>query len=110
VSRGALQGEAARLEEIRLNVLEERIDLDLQLGRNAEVIAELAVLRAAWPFRQRPIGRLMLALYRTGRQAEALQVYRDARRLFIAELGLEPGPDLQRLESALLKADPSLDL
>lgn len=108
VSRGALEGETARLEEVRFNALDERIDLDLELGRHAQVIADLTALRAAWPFRQRPLSLLMVALYRAGRQAEALEVYRDARRQFISELGLEPGPDLQRLESALLKADPSL--
>jgi DNA-binding SARP family transcriptional activator len=88
VSPGALRGEAVRLEEARLSALEERVDLDLQLGRHAELIGELTALRVEHPLRERPIGQLMIALHRSGRRAEALALYRKARRTFVEELGL----------------------
>jgi DNA-binding SARP family transcriptional activator len=97
-----------RLEDLRLVALEDRADALLQLGRNAEVVAELDSLVAEHPLRERLRARLMLALYRTGRQADALQVYRDGRRLLAGELGLEPDPELQRLEQAILAQDPAL--
>ena len=103
------QGEIHRLEDLRLVALEDRAEALLQLGRNAEVVAELDSLVAEHPLRERLRARLMLALYRTGRQADALQVYRDGRRLLSGELGLEPGPELQRLEQAILAQDPELD-
>jgi DNA-binding SARP family transcriptional activator len=104
------QEEIARLEELRLAALEERIDADLALGREADLVAELEALVARHPLRERLRGQLMVALYRCGRQAEALQVYQDTRGVLVAELGLEPGKGLQQLEQAILRHDPSLDL
>jgi DNA-binding SARP family transcriptional activator len=104
------QPEIARLGELRLTVLEERIDADLALGRHAELVAELQVLSAAHPQRERIRGQLMLALYRSGRQTEALDAYRDTRRALVEELGIEPGRELQALERAILVQDPALDL
>jgi YVTN family beta-propeller protein len=104
------QVEAARLEELRLGATEDRIDADLALGRHAAVTGELEALVAVHPLRERLHGQLMLALYRGGRQAEALGAYRTARQLLVRELGLEPGPALQRLEGAILRQDPALDL
>ena len=107
--RSFARADIARLEEMRLAALEERISVDLDLGRHAEVIAELETLVAAQPLRERLRGQLMLALYRSDRQAEALQVYRDTHRMFGEELGLDPSPELQRLERSILAHDPSLD-
>jgi YVTN family beta-propeller protein len=100
--------ERARLEEQRLAALEQRIDAELALGRHAELVPELEGLVREHPLRERPRGQLMLALYRCGRQAEALEVYRSGRRLLDDELGLEPGEELRRLERAILEQDPSL--
>lgn len=102
--------EIARLEELRLAAVEERIDADLALGRESDLVAELEAFVARHPLRERPRGQLMLALYRCGRQAEALQAYQDARRALLEELGLEPGRSLRQLEQAILQQDPSLDL
>lgn len=102
--------EAARLEGVRLGCLEERIDADLALGRHAELVPELESLVAREPFRERLREHLLVALYRSGRQADALAAYRDARRAFTQELGIEPGRRLQELERAILAQDPSLDL
>jgi len=99
---------AARLEELRLAALEACIDADLELGRNAELIGELEALVAKHPLRERLRGQLILALYRDGRQAEALAVYRETRRLLATELGLEPSPALRELERAILRQDPSI--
>jgi DNA-binding SARP family transcriptional activator len=99
----------ARLEELRLRALELRIEAQLELGLHARVIAELDGVVAAHPFRERLRAQLMLALYRDGRQAEALDVYRRTRDEFVAELGIEPGPMLQQLQQAILRQDPSLD-
>jgi DNA-binding SARP family transcriptional activator len=104
------RAEAARLEERRAVVFEERVDADLALGRHEDLVGELEAAIALAPLRERRRAQLMLALYRSGRQAEALGAYRDARRVLVAELGLEPGPDLQRLESAILQQDPALEL
>jgi len=104
---GPAHGEADRLAELRLNALERRIDLDLQLGRHGELASELEALTHEHPYRERVHAQLMLALYRSGRQAEALESYRRARLLLIDELGLEPGLELQRLEGAILSQDPS---
>jgi DNA-binding SARP family transcriptional activator len=102
------QTEIARLEELRLTALEGRIDADLALGRHGSVVAELEALVAAHSLRERFRRQLMLALYRSGRQAEALAQYREARALLLAELGLEPSPQLKQLEQAILSQDPSL--
>jgi DNA-binding SARP family transcriptional activator len=105
-----LQGDIARLEELRLAALEARIDADLALGNHAEVIGELEQLAAAHPTRERVRAQLMLALYRSGRQAEALEVYRDTRTTLVDELGIEPGRELQALEGRVLAQDPHLEL
>ena len=102
------QAEIARLEEARVSALEERIEADLALGRHAELIGELESLVAAYPLRERLRGQLMLALYRSGRQVEALDAYRGARRTLVEELGLEPSPALQQLERAILSQDVTL--
>jgi YVTN family beta-propeller protein len=102
------QPEIARLEELRANALEERIEADLALGRQADLVGELEALLTKHPLRERLRGQLMLALYRSGRQAEALEVYQQTRRLLVEELGLEPGPELQELEQAILRQDPAL--
>lgn len=105
---GCVSAEAARLEELRVVAFEERIEAELALGRHSELVAELEVAVAAHPFRERLCGHLMLALYRSGRQAEALEAYRHARELLVEELGLEPSPPLQELERAILAQEPSL--
>ncbi|HSM38811.1 MAG TPA: BTAD domain-containing putative transcriptional regulator [Candidatus Limnocylindrales bacterium] len=106
----ALAAEGERLEDARLLALGDRIEADLALGRHAEVTAELEALVATEPYRERAWGQLMLALYRSGRQADALAVYHRARRQLDEELGIEPGPELRSLEMAVLRQDPSLDL
>src|SRR4051812_8099864 len=100
--------ERARLEEQRLAGLEQRIEAELALGRHAELVPELEGLVREHRLRERLRGQLMLALYRCGRQADALDVYRSGRRL-LDELGLEPDDELQRLEKAILNHDPSLN-
>jgi predicted ATPase/DNA-binding SARP family transcriptional activator len=102
------QGEIARLEELRLAVLEDRIDADLACGRHAELVGELEALVAEHPLRERLRRQLVLALYRGGRQAEALQAYRAARQMLSEELGLEPTPGLRELEQAILTHDADL--
>jgi YVTN family beta-propeller protein len=102
------QTERLRLEELRLAALEERIDADLALGRHAELVPELEGLASEHPLRERLRGQLMLALYRCGRQADALETYREGRALLADELGLEPGDELRRLERAILEQDPAL--
>ena len=103
------QSEIARLEELRLTAIEARIEADLALGRHDSLVAELETLVAAHAYREGLRAQLMLALYRSGRQAEALETYRRARRAFSEELGIEPGPRLQELERAILRHDPSLE-
>jgi DNA-binding SARP family transcriptional activator len=98
----------ARLEELRADAFELRIDARLALGLHRSVIGELEALVAAHPFRERLRAQLMLALFRHGRQADALDFYRRAREKFVAELGIEPGPALQELQQAILRQDPSL--
>jgi DNA-binding SARP family transcriptional activator len=97
--------EAARLEEVRLEVVEERVAADLALGRHAEVVAELEALVVVHPLREELRRLLMLALFRSGRKAAALEGYRNARRTLVEELGLEPGEELRRLEQAILRHD-----
>ena len=103
------QSEIARLEELRLAALETRIEADLALGRQDSLVPELETLVAAHPYREGLRAQLMLALYRSGRQAEALETYRRARRTFSEELGIEPGPRLRELEGAILRHDSSLE-
>ena len=104
------QGEIERLEELRLACLEDRIERDLAEGRHAELVAELEGLVREHPLRERLRAQLMLALYRSGRQAEALEAYQAARRTLVDELGIEPGRSLRELERAVLTQAPSLDL
>src|SRR4029450_5356828 len=103
------RAERARLEEQRLAALEQRITAELPRGRHAELVPELEGLVREQPLRERLRGQLMLALYRCGRQADALEVYRTGRRLLDEELGLKPDDELQRLERAILNHDPSLE-
>jgi DNA-binding SARP family transcriptional activator len=100
----------ARLEEERVSALEQRFEADLALGRHRQLIGELETLVAEHPYRERLRAQLMLALYRSGRQAEALDVYQQARRTLADELGLEPGHQLREVERAILRQDPELDL
>jgi DNA-binding SARP family transcriptional activator/streptogramin lyase len=102
------QHAARRLEEARLSVLEDRIDADLAAGRDAVLVPELEQLISREPLRERPYGQLMLALYRDGRQAEALETYQRARKMLSQEVGLQPGPQLQELERRMLNQDPAL--
>jgi DNA-binding SARP family transcriptional activator len=99
----------ARLEELRVSALELRIDAELALGRHDEAVPELEELVIEHPLRERVRAQLMLALYRGGRQADALDVYRRARELLVSELGIEPGPALRELERRILDQDASLD-
>jgi predicted ATPase/DNA-binding SARP family transcriptional activator len=103
------RGEIDRLEELRLATLERAIDEDLAAGRHAELVGELEALIRANPFGERFVSQLMLALYRCGRQADALEVYRTARARLDDELGLEPSEPLRRLERRILDQDPSLE-
>jgi DNA-binding SARP family transcriptional activator len=104
------QTEIARLEELRLTALEERFEADLALGRASAIVGELEGVAQQHPFRDRLSAQLMLALYRAGRQAEALEHYRARREALLDELGLEPSQQLQRLERAILNQDPALEL
>jgi branched-chain amino acid transport system substrate-binding protein len=99
---------AHALEEERLAALEARIDADLACGRHAQLVGELTALVRAHPLRERLRAQLMLALYRSGRQSDALDAYSDARQALVSELGLEPGPELQELQQAILTQDVSL--
>jgi DNA-binding SARP family transcriptional activator len=103
------RAEIRRLDELRWAAVERRIDADLATGRHTELIGELEALIAEHPLRERLRAQLMLALYRSGRQAEALEQYRAARRDLTEQLGLEPSGELQRLEAAILRHDPALD-
>ena len=103
------RSEIARLEELRLSALEGRFEHELAAGRHAELAGELAAAVRAHPLRERLAGQLMLALYRSGRQADALAAYRDARATLVDELGLEPSEELSALQRRILVHDPGLD-
>ena len=102
--------EIARLEEQRLAALEVRVEADLAVGRHRELVAELGQLRTEHPWRERLHAQLMLALYRSGRQADALEAYRHAREVLVEQLGIEPGAELHDLHEAILAHDPGIDL
>ena len=102
------QAEVARLEELRLACSEARIDADLALGRHADVVGELEALVAEHPLSEHLRGQLMLALYRSGRQAEALAAYGEARRMLVGELGIDPSPELRELEQSILRQEAGL--
>src|SRR6266516_487073 len=104
----AARSAATRLDELRLAALEDRIEVDLGLGRQAQVIGELQALVDREPLRERLHAQLMRALYATGRQADALAAYQRAREVLAERAGLDPGPDLRRLEARLLAQDPAL--
>ena len=104
------QNEIGRLEELRLATLEERLEAELAAGRHADVVGELESLVDEHPLRERLRAQLMLALYRSGRQAESLQAFHDARAALVEELGIDPSPSLQQLHGAILRQDASLDL
>jgi DNA-binding SARP family transcriptional activator/tetratricopeptide (TPR) repeat protein len=103
------RAEARRLEELLLTAIESRIDAGLTMGRHAALVGELESLTSANPLRERLWSQRMLALYRSGRQAEALRVFQDLRSILVAELGIEPGHDVAWLEHAILNQDPALD-
>ena len=102
------QGEIRRLEELRLDALEERIDADIERGLHRDVIGELEMLAATAPLRERVCALRMLALYRSGRQAEALQAFRETRAVFVEQLGIEPGAELQELHAQILRQEAGL--
>ena len=102
--------EIRRLEELRLTAIEKALEQDLAAGRHAEAIPEIQALLAHEPLREHLHGLRMLALYRSGRQADALGAYRRARDELVNAIGVEPGPELRRLHEAILRQDPSLDL
>ena len=101
--------EIRRLAELRASALEVAIDQDLDAGRHREVLPELEALLAREPLRERPHAQRMLALYRSSRQADALEAYRQARATLVEQIGVEPGPELRRLHELILRQDPSLD-
>lgn len=103
------QAGAGRLEELRLAALERRIDVDLEAGRHAEVVSELEAQVRGHPLREGLRGQLMLALYRSGRQADALDAYQEARSTLVEQCGIEPSAALQRLQRGILSQDPALD-
>ena len=110
VLEGRERSSVARLTELRLATQIERIDAELALGRAATLVGELESLAAANPYQERLHAQLMLALYRSGRQADALHVYQSVRRALSDELGLQPGPELRALEAAILRQDDALTL
>lgn len=104
------QSEIVRLQELRLAVVEDRVEAELEAGRHAELAGELETLAEEHPLRERLRAQLMLALYRAGRQAEALQIYHDTRRVLVEELGIDPSPSLQQLHGSILRQDPGLEM
>lgn len=109
VLAGPTAADAVDLEQLRLGAYEERIDADLALGRHRDLIGEIDALVTEHPFRERLYGQLMLAHYRSGRQTDALDVWRRARTTLVEQIGVEPGPGLRRLHQAILEHDPALD-
>jgi DNA-binding SARP family transcriptional activator len=107
---GFAQPEIARLEDLRLTCISERVDADLACGRHAVLTGELEALVRQHPMRERLRGQLMLALYWSGRQADALAVYRAARRALVDGLGIEPSPQLRAVEAAILRQDVPVTL
>jgi DNA-binding SARP family transcriptional activator len=103
------QADIARLEELRLAAIEGRVEADLEAGRHTEVVGELEALVEQHPLRERLRAQLMLALYRAGRQAEALEVYQEGRRVLVDELGIDPSPALQQLHASILRQEAGLD-
>src|ERR671930_1777443 len=103
------QSEIGRLEELRLAVVEDRIEAELQAGHHGEIVGELEAFADQHPLRERLRAHLMLALYRSGRQAEALTLYQQTRALLVEQLGIEPSPLLQRLERDILRQEPELE-
>ncbi|RAG85056.1 transcriptional regulator [Streptacidiphilus pinicola] len=103
-----IEDESARLEELRLNAVDDSTGIQLELGRHQELVPSLAAMVREHPLRERTRYHLMLAQYRSGRRADAMETYRDARTRFVDELGIDPGPDLQELHDAILRDDPSL--
>ena len=103
------QADASRLEEARLSALESRVEADLACGRHASLIGELDTLTASHPLRELLTGQRMLALYRCGRQADALSAYTGLRVRLAEELGIDPSPDLRRMQDTILRQDPALD-
>jgi ABC-type transport system substrate-binding protein/DNA-binding SARP family transcriptional activator len=103
------RAEITRLEELRAGVIEDRIEADLALGRHSDLVCELETLVAEFPLRERLYQQQMVALYRCGRQADALGVYRSARRMLVDDLGIEPGPGLRHVERAILQQDVTLE-
>jgi WD40 repeat protein/DNA-binding SARP family transcriptional activator len=110
VAAPSLSGEIARLEELRLQAIEEKIGAELELGHHTQVIPELETLTRSYPLRERLSGELMLAQYRCGRQAEALSAFERARTVLAEELGIDPSADLRQLHERILRQDPGLDL
>jgi serine/threonine protein kinase/DNA-binding SARP family transcriptional activator/Tol biopolymer transport system component len=104
----SLRGEAARLEELRLSATEHRVSAEIAMGGHSTVVPELESLTARYPLRERMWANLMLALYRSGRQAEALSTFERARQVLANELGADPSPELQRLHERILDGDPAL--
>jgi DNA-binding SARP family transcriptional activator len=105
----SVAAEAVQLEELRVAAVEDRIEAELAVGRHTELICELSALVRRYPLQERLRSQLMLALYRSGRQAEALQAYQAARQVLLEELGIEPGPGLRQLQQAILSGDPALE-
>jgi DNA-binding SARP family transcriptional activator len=103
------QAEVHGLEELRLSALEDALDAELELGRHSEVVPEVERLMRDHPLRERPVGLLMLGLYRSGRQAEALEAYHEARRRLVDDLGIEPGRELQALFARILRQEAGLE-
>ena len=102
------RAEASRLESLRVDALEEQFEAALALGEHRDILSSLRLTVDENPYRERLWGQLMLALYRSGRQADALEIFHDARQVFSDQLGLEPGPELRRLQEAILAQDPAI--